>query len=602
MAGDGESAQEALTEPAASYRELRVRGCESAVSRACLSREQRLQSGTIQPMTDPCNIAATLPRMAAERGDQVAMRCPGRRGGEGFASYDQTITYRQLEDRSNAIAAGLTRIGIARDMRTVVMVRPSPEFFLLMFALFKIGAVPVLVDPGIARSALKQCLDEAEPQAFIGIPLAHAARLLLRWSRSARIQVTAGRRWFWGGHTLAQVEALGVDAGAQLVATAPDDMAALLFTSGSTGVPKGVVYRHRHFVAQIDLLRDAFGIEAGGIDLPTFPPFALFDPALGLTSIIPDMDPTRPAQADPRKLLHAIEKFSITQLFGSPALMAVLAKHGAKLPTIRRVTSAGAPVPPDVVAKMRELLPDDAQFWTPYGATECLPVAVIEGRELQATRAATERGAGTCVGLPVAANDVRLISITDAAVAEWNDDLQVARGVVGEITVAGPSATDEYFRRPQATALAKIRERCHDDSARIVHRMGDLGWFDEHGRLWFCGRKSHRVQTASGALFTEQVEPVFNTHPEVRRTALVGVDIAPKQRPVLCIELRAGVAVSEQARIRAELLKIAAGFEHTCGIDTILFHAGFPVDIRHNAKIGREQLAVWASKQMGARA
>jgi acyl-coenzyme A synthetase/AMP-(fatty) acid ligase len=232
-------------------------------------------------------------------------------------------------------------------MRTVVMVRPSPEFFLLMFALFKLGAVPVLVDPGIARKALRTCLDEAEPGAFIGIPLAHAGRIALRWARSATILVTVGRRWAWGGATLAQAEALGANAPSQLVDTAPDEVAAILFTSGSTGLPKGVVYRHRHFVAQVELLRAAFDVQPGGVNLPTFPPFALFDPALGLTSIVPDMDPTRPARADPRKLLHAIERFGVDQLFGSPALVDVLARHGAPLPGIRRVLSAGAPVPPD---------------------------------------------------------------------------------------------------------------------------------------------------------------------------------------------------------------------------------------------------------------
>src|SRR5687768_14541187 len=341
-------------------------------------------------MTEACNIAASLPRLALERPDQIAIRCPGTRGADGFARYDVALTYAELDARSDAIAAGLARIGVVRGARTVVMVRPSPEFFLLMFALFKAGAVPVLVDPGIDRRALKQCLDEAAPAAFVGIPLAHAARVLLRWARGARIFVTAGRRWGWGGTTLADAERAGAGAGPQLADTAPDDVAAILFTSGSTGVPKGVVYRHRHFVAQIDMLRDAFGIAPGGVDLPTFPPFALFDPALGLSSIIPDMDPTRPAKADPRRLLQAIERFGITQLFGSPALVAVLARHGAHLPTIRRVLSAGAPVPADVVTRMRALLPEDAQLFTPYGATECLPVAVIEGRELQNTRAATE--------------------------------------------------------------------------------------------------------------------------------------------------------------------------------------------------------------------
>ena len=548
-----------------------------------------------------CNIAAVLPRMAAERGEQIAMRCPGRRGFDGFARYDLTLSYRQMEDRSNAIASGLRQIGIARGLRTVVMVRPSPEFFLLMFALFKLGAVPVLVDPGIARSALKRCLDEAEPGAFIGIPLAHAARRLFGWSRSARIQITVGRRWFWGGPTLAQVEALGAQAPSQMIDTAPDDMAALLFTSGSTGLPKGVVYRHRHFIAQIDMLRTAFGVEAGGVDLPTFPPFALFDPALGLTSIIPDMDPTRPAQADPRKLIDAIERFGVDQLFGSPALVAVLARHGARLPGIRRVTSAGAPVPPDVVAKIRALLPDDAQLWTPYGATECLPVAVIEGRELQSTRGDTERGVGTCVGRPVPPNLVRVIGISDDALPEWNDHLELAPGALGEITVIGPSTTDEYFRRPEATALAKIRERLADGSERIVHRMGDLGWFDGQGRLWFCGRKSDRVLTDIGGLYTEQVEPVFNVHPDVRRTALVGVGKKGHQRPVLCVELQPAVKKDAQARILAELEKLGQGFVHTGRIESFLVHPKFPVDIRHNAKIGREQLALWAAKQPGVK-
>ena len=548
-----------------------------------------------------CNIAAVLPRMAAERGEQIAMRCPGRRGFDGFARYDLTLSYRQMEDRSNAIASGLRQIGIARGLRTVVMVRPSPEFFLLMFALFKLGAVPVLVDPGIARSALKRCLDEAEPGAFIGIPLAHAARRLFGWSRSARIQITVGRRWFWGGPTLAQVEALGAQAPSQMIDTAPDDMAALLFTSGSTGLPKGVVYRHRHFIAQIDMLRTAFGVEAGGVDLPTFPPFALFDPALGLTSIIPDMDPTRPAQADPRKLIDAIERFGVDQLFGSPALVAVLARHGARLPGIRRVTSAGAPVPPDVVAKIRALLPDDAQLWTPYGATECLPVAVIEGRELQSTRGDTERGVGTCVGRPVPPNLVRVIGISDDALPEWNDHLELAPGALGEITVIGPSTTDEYFRRPEATALAKIRERLADGSERIVHRMGDLGWFDGQGRLWFCGRKSDRVLTDIGGLYTEQVEPVFNVHPDVRRTALVGVGEKGHQRPVLCVELQPAVKKDAQARILAELEKLGQGFVHTGRIESFLVHPKFPVDIRHNAKIGREQLALWAAKQPGVK-
>jgi acyl-CoA synthetase (AMP-forming)/AMP-acid ligase II len=543
---------------------------------------------------ETCNIAAALPRLARERPDQVAMRCPGRAG-----RYDIALTYAQLDARSDAIAAGLGKRGLVRGTRTVVMVRPTPEFFLVMFALFKAGAVPVLVDPGIDKRALRHCLDEAEPAAFIGIPLALLAKALLGWATLARLRITTGARAWLADATLDEVERDGTGAPAQLAPTQPDDVAAILFTSGSTGVPKGVVYRHRHLVAQIGMLRDAFGIEPGGIDLPTFPPFALFDPALGLTSIIPDMDPTRPARADPSKLHAVIQRFGVTQLFGSPALMRVLADHGAPLPTIRRVTSAGAPVPAEVVAKMFALLPGDAQLWTPYGATECLPVAVIEGRELLTLRERTEAGAGTCVGRPVPPNTVRIIRIDDAPIDAWSDALLVGAGQVGEITVAGPSATDAYFNRDAQTRLAKIRESLPDGSERIVHRMGDLGWFDGEGRLWFCGRKSQRVVVdASTTLCTEQVEPVFNTHPAVARTALVGVGEKGAQRPVLCVELRTGVHAREWPRIAAELRHRADGLVHTAKIENFLrCPKPFPVDIRHNAKIGREVLAAWAATQ-----
>lgn len=521
------------------------------------------------------------------------MRCPGRDGAYGVA-----LTYADLDARSDAIAAGLAKRGIVRGTRAVLMVRPTPEFFLLMFALFKAGAVPVLVDPGIDKRALKQCLDEAKPEAFIGIPLAHFARALLGWARGARMRVTTGARAILADVTLAEVERAGAGAGPQLADTQPDDVAAILFTSGSTGVPKGVVYRHRHFVAQIAMMRHAFGIAPGGANLPTFPPFALFDPALGTTSIVPDMDPTRPAKADPRKLHAAMARFGVDQLFGSPALMRVLTEYGQPLPGLKTVMSAGAPVPADVVATLRALLPADADVWTPYGATECLPVAVIEGRELLTLRERTEQGAGTCVGRPVPPNEVRIIAIDDTPIERWSDGLIVEGGLVGEITVAGPTATDAYFNRDAQTRAAKIRETLADGSERIVHRMGDLGYFDGEGRLWFCGRKTHRVTTADATLCTEQIEPVFNTHPDVRRTALVGVGPAGAQTPVLCVELREGLPVREWPRIEEQLRHLGEGHVHTAKVRRFLrYPKPFPVDIRHNAKIGREALAIWAAKR-----
>jgi len=544
-------------------------------------------------MTDIANIADFLPEMAAKQPDAIAIICPwGRRGG--------SLTYDQLNRRSARIARGLEKVGIGHGVRTVLMVPPGLDLFPLAFGLFRSGAVPVLVDPGIGLKHLKACLGNAEPEAFIGVPKAHAARALLGWARATvRTKITVGRRLFWGGHTLNQIEETGSDADADAVATTgADDIAAIVFTSGSTGPPKGVVYRHQNFAAQVEAIRDAYEIKPGEVNLPTFPLFALFDPALGMTTVVPDMDPTRPARVDPRKIIEPIQEHGVTIMFGSPALLDTVGRWGAqqgiKIESVRCVISAGAPVPPRVIERFQSMLCDDAAIHTPYGATESLPVATTSSHEiLSDTRYGTDEGAGTCVGRPVPSIVAEVIAIDDAPIERWDESLKVSAGEIGEIVVKGPQVTREYYNAAGHTALAKIK-----DGEAVRHRMGDLGYFDDRGRLWFCGRKSQRVRAAEGTLFTVPCESVFNTHADVFRTALVGVGEAGAELPVLCVELENGIGRTQHDRIRTELLDLGAGFEHTSGIRTVLFHPAFPVDIRHNAKIGRGALAAWAAPKV----
>jgi len=219
----------------------------------------------------PANIAACLPDRARRQPHALAVVFPlQHRDAQGRRAYTH-FTYQQLDARSDQIARGLLAAGLTRGMRTVLMVKPSLEFFALTFALFKAGIVPVMIDPGLGIKQLKTCLHEVQPEAFIGIASAHAARVVLGWGRQTiRHCVTVGRRWAWGGQTLTQVAKLGEIGDPVLADTQAHETAAILFTSGSTGIAKGVVYTHGNVMAQVELIRTTYAIQPGEIDLPTF--------------------------------------------------------------------------------------------------------------------------------------------------------------------------------------------------------------------------------------------------------------------------------------------------------------------------------------------
>ena len=568
--------------------------------------------------------------MAAVRGGKVAVVANHGRPARfeeplpyGRGSVQDRVTFSELEALSNRYANGLAGFGIARGMRTLVMVRPGIEFVGMIFALFKIGAVPVMIDPGMGVGRMLECIQQVDLHAFVGIPIAHVMRLLRPEPfRTANFCVTVGRRWGWGGASLDELAQAASDRYVP-AATRADEPAAILFTSGSTGPAKGVVYEHGMFDAQVRMIRDAYGIEPGEVDLPAFPLFVLFSVAMGMTAVIPEMDPSRPARVDPAKFVRAIQEHRVTNTFGSPAIWnrvaPYCAERGTRLPSIRRILIAGAPVPWRVIEQLRSAIGADADVYTPYGATEALPVSSIRGAELaDGLYARSLRGAGTCVGRPLPGTEVRIIRILDDPIVGWSAADQLPHGEIGEIVVRGPSVTRAYFGQETATAAAKIA-----DGDSVWHRMGDVGYLDADGRLWFCGRKSQRVEAAQGTLFTECCEPVFNQHPAVFRSALVGVGRRGEQEPVIIVEPRTGlfpkwcnigrgcsvalhgrrIAADKPRRytktaLVAELLALAKEVETTRGIRRVLFHKTLPVDVRHNAKIHREALAEWAARKL----
>ncbi len=555
---------------------------------------------------DLCNIAHPLTDIAARAPFRPGVIFPAGRDTQGRAKFTQ-LSFQQLNAECDCYARGLSEYGITQGERTLVMVRPGVELLTVVFALLKMGAVPVLIDPGMGRRAFLQCVTETEPPAFIGIPVAHALRKLYPASfgtvkRSVIVGPRALATPLADSVALSDVHVAGTSP-YPIAPTSSESEAAIAFTSGSTGIPKGVVYTHGMFQALIGLLRDEIGVAEGEVDLPGLYIFALFNPALGVTTVFPDMDATKPAEVNPAYLVESIQTHGVTNSFGSPTIWKRVAsycrEHNLKLPSLKRILMAGAPVPPSLIRDFTHIL-DGGDIFTPFGATEAMPLTMMTGREiLDETAELSEQGAGMCVGRAVSGITLKAIPITDDPIPVWDDALPVPQGEIGEIVVKGPVVTRVYLNRPQQTAQAKIYA---GDS--VWHRMGDLGYFDAQGRLWFCGRKSHRVETTAGLMLPVPCEAIFNLHPDVFRTALVGVGPRGQQQPVLIVEPRAGkypASPAAQEKFIAELLALGAKHTRTKLIQDVLFHPGpFPVDVRHNAKIQRAKLAIWATQHYNA--
>lgn len=546
------------------------------------------------------NVASFLREHASARPDQPALRFPVDGYAADAPAWD-TWDFRTLDRESDALARGFVREGVRPGDRAVLLIRPSLRFFAAVFALFKVGAVPVVLDPGMGRGPLLTCIERTAPTVVLGLPAVHALRVTFarRAFAAARICLTDGPRWFWGGATLAGCRVEG-DAPFPLADRAPDDDAAILFTSGSTGTPKGVASKQAMFAAQVRSLRELLGIRPGETDLQCFAAFALFDLCLGMTSVIPRMDLSKPATADPGDIAACFDAWQPDCAFASPIVWLHLANAVPPLPgtprfpSPRQVLTVGAAIPPWLHEKLRELLPPGTQVWTPYGATEGLPITAIGTDEiLGETAAATLAGMGTCVGRLAPGASVRVVSVTDDAIPTWSSELALPPGAVGELVIGGLQVSPEYKDAPQANVASKIR-----DGDAVLHRTGDLGWIDERGRVWFCGRKAHRIETAAGLLGADAIEGVFNGAPGVFRTAAVGFGPRGSERVVLVVEMRPGHAFD--AGVEGALRERARGTPVEPHLHRILPHPGLPTDARHNSKIRREDLHPWVAARAGS--
>lgn len=551
-------------------------------------------------MTDSWNFVNRVRDVARADPDRRALIFPKTKPGVSPVDYG-TVTFKELNEESDRYAQGLRAFGIGRGTRVLLLVPVSVELLTLALALLKMGAILVLIDPGMGKKSLLKCVQHVQPRGLIAVPLVHALRTLSRKSFGGITHaVTVGAKWWWGGPTHWDLRN-PVWTEFPVAAVSREELAAIVFTTGSTGLPKGVHYTHGVFDAQVKILEREF--HAGDrVGLAAFPTMALYYLAMGIPCVLPPVDPARVARVNPRDIVDAVDRFGVTSAAGSPMFWDPVVRYcrenGRRLESLKTVTMFGAPVRGSLLEEFAAVLPPGGRTFTPYGATEALPVSSLSGDEILAeTWPRTQSGAGVCVGRPFAELTVKIIPISDEPIPDWDDARVLPPGAIGEITVKGPVVTKRYDHHDRENIWAKIHE-----GSDVWHRMGDAGYFDDRGRLWFCGRKNHRVETAGGVLYSVPVEEIFNVHPRVFRTALVGLGARPRQRPVLIVEPRSGAAPrnrSERTVFIDELKALAKNHPALGEVRDILFHPALPVDYRHNAKIIREELVPWAAKELG---
>ena len=534
-------------------------------------------------------------RVAAERPDQLAVVEPSFLVDQ---LKFQQLSYLQLRNLVNQYQRGLTELGLKVGDKVLMLVTPSIEFIALSYAVMGRGAVPFFLDPGMGPKKLVRCIADINPDVLLCSPKALILRIF-NWKlfHSCRFKLLATHLFSFGIPNLGLLKRFSTIESEPVCSTGT---ALVAYTSGATGVPKGVVFTDQMVQRQLQIFRDVFGMQAGRKDLPLLPIFSLFNVANGVSAIFPPINIAAPLTLDPVKIVHILNELKVDYSFGSPTLWKKISEYCVRsrkfLPSLEKVFIAGAPVSKDTLVQVQEVLPN-GQAYTPYGATEALPVTLVSAHELLALKEepASSGEQGVYVGKPIEGVDLKVIFESEQVITSIALDQCCAPYQIGEVLVSGEHISREYFNREDANTNGKI-----NDNKKLWHRMGDVGYLDQSGGLYFCGRKAHVVEFDGQKYYSVPMEGIFNKHPKVYRSALVsleacGLGLVVEPHPQYWPQ-------DEPARARfiEELQKLASVSTLGSKIARFFFHPSFPVDGRHNAKIFRDQLAIWAQSELAA--
>lgn len=509
--------------------------------------------------------------------DRIALHLP-----------DARITYKEFVSIADGFADTLIRSGFRPGYRVVVMVKPGLELYALAFALFKVKGTPVIVDPGMGLKRILANYQHVGAEVFIGIPITQLIRTLAKETfQSIQLIYTVKH---------GKLSVVRGEPPTTVTLPAPvskDELAFITFTTGSTGPAKAVEASFGMLEAAVHIIRTQFEQGPEERDLVSMPFFGLISLMIGSTVVIPKMNPGKPAAIDPTLIAKTMLDEGITSMLASPAFYDRLSRYAEEqkivFPKLRIMSSGGAPMSLDIMRRCEAMLPAEGKFFVCWGATEGLPLSSINVKEVnELKQSVIERGLGSPIGRAVSGVQLEIIRTQKTDAPAWHEREALPQGQLGEIIATGPNVSTAYYKDEKANRAHKIV----DPVGQIWHRTGDIGYFDEAGRVIFTGRMAHLVQSGSETLHSVACEGVSNAHPSVKRSALVSAH----GEALMLIELKPEAKNSDQ--ITTEVLALLKENSRTASIKAVRTHPSFPVDPRHNAKIERAKLALWAEHRM----
>ena len=522
------------------------------------------------------------------------------RDDNGKMAYSH-LTFRQFNQQSDDIARGLQRAGVVRGTKTALQIEPGIEWFAVTYALLKIGAVPVLLQPSMGMNKMAQCVKEVGPEALITSPGYQIIQVLKSsYYQSVHLQINTKRRWFKKGLSIADLQKS--EPGPLHIAEVRDnDPAMIVFsTSNETDIPRPTILNHGTLNSTIDLMKSVMKISDNSVLFTTFPFFMMLAPSLGIRQILPESQSMKASKINPKIIVESIWDHGISHLLMSPTCLMVLGdflkNESIFLPSIKRILSWGETYPAYKLQQLHYYIHEKTQIFPIYGMAEAPIVASLGSHEIVSeTQIKTERGFGICQGKVIKGMEMRIIQVGDRPIDNWSDDLLVSDGNIGELVVKGDAVSSKYCNNVKSDALTKI-----PDGKNVWHRTGDVGWIDSKGSFWFCGRKKDRIIISEDdTLHTIPCEAVFMQHQRVYRCIIVGVGPIPYQLPVLIIELAPGDSGKYISTLTHELTEMAQAYPHTGNIKNILFRKSFPVHPLYNQNVNRKELTIWAAKKLG---